>query len=153
MKPFIIIMGDAGDDFKKVLIQNSATQILDGSNAQGWILLATDHAIYWLLSDVVSNLTHQFMHYKNPMIYILVNFTSQNHLEALEQNYKMLRRDLILGKKEKNKLPQKIMVVGLNFKANFNTKMKKQVLEWCIKTESEIKCEYIDFDKFIKKQL
>jgi hypothetical protein len=140
MKPFIIVSGDA-PEFLRSLLDTNPKVILDATKAQGWTLYQSDNFNYWIISDVVKNLTHQFIHYVNPIVYLICNFKTHNYLEILEQNIVLINRDLI-----KSKTPEKILVIGFNYNQRMHNQMKRKVLEFCILH----KIEYLDADKLLE---
>lgn len=135
-KSFIIVLGDTGNEFRQYLALHGGKRILKNDI---WLLAMTNKHNYWIVDEKVKNLRGEFMHFTNPEVYILANYKSNSYLTILEQSYNRVKEDLILSNNHK---PQKITVIGMNYKKNLKS-MKLQVLQWCEQNKVKL---YHDFD-------
>jgi hypothetical protein len=143
-KQFNIILGDSVDLIKTLNLHNDFKCLINQDN---WTLNSTSSNLYWVIGDEVKNLKHQFIIFKNPIIYIFFNYHLKNSLELIQRFFALSQRDLT------SYTNKKFIIIGINYKdIKFQKTLKKNVLQWCIEQEKTFGpdfCAYHDYDDYL----
>lgn len=129
-KQFNILLGDSSE-FVKSLQSNPDFSCIFSKDH--WILNKTTNNLFWIIGEEVTNLTHQFIIFKNPIIYIFFNYHVKNSLDIIQNFFSQVQRDLL---SHQNK---KYIIVGTNYQdVKSHKSLKKNILQWCISSESKV---------------
>ena len=143
-KQFNIILGDSFDIIKQIETNKDFKEMM---KKDGWTLYRTTNNLYWVIGEDIVNIVHQFMIYRNPIVYIYFNYHVKTALETVQKLFTMAKRDL---QSHKNK---KYIIIGVNYKDfKFQKIIKKNILEFCIEQESKIELDtlsYMDFEDLL----